>query len=57
MLEETALALRQLQDTLEEFGPLLRLMRGMNGNGPTYVQAAGLRRTMHRGKKGAPDVT
>jgi len=55
LLEESAKLLRELSDTLAEFEPLLAMMRGMNGNGgPSYVKAAGIRRSMKRGAHGTP---
>lgn len=51
LLEETALLLRALSDTLAEFEPLLAMVRATKGNGgPSYVQAAGLRRTLRRSR-------
>ncbi len=51
LLEESAELLRKLSDTLAEFEPLLAMVRSMNGNGgPSYVQAAGLRRGLKRGR-------
>jgi hypothetical protein len=50
LIEETAGLLRELRDMLAEFEPLLAMVRGMNGNGgPSYVKAAGLRRSFKRG--------
>lgn len=55
LLEESAVILRRVSDMLAEFEPLLAMVRGMNGNGgPSYVRAAGLRRSL---KKGSPDGT
>jgi hypothetical protein len=55
LLEESAELLRKLSDTLAEFEPLLAMVRSMKGNGggPSYVQAAGLRRGLKRGRPDA----
>ena len=54
LLEESAVILREISDTLAEFAPLLSLVRGMNGSGgPSYVQAAGLRRTLRKARADA----
>lgn len=50
LLEESAELARKLSDTLAEFEPLLAMVRGLNGNAPSYVQAAGLRRGLKRGR-------
>jgi RecG-like helicase len=50
LLEEATGLVRELRDTLAEFEPLLRLVRGTNGSGPSYVQAAGMRRAIKRGR-------
>lgn len=52
LLEETTVMLRELRDTLAEFEPLLSMVRGVNG-GPSYVQAAGLRRSLRKGRTDA----
>lgn len=49
LLEETAELVRTLSDTLAEFEPLLAMVRGVNGS-PSYVKAAGLRRTLKKGQ-------
>ena len=54
LLEETAEILRGISDTLAEFEPLLAMVRGMNGNGSSYVKAAGMRRALKRGSPDAP---
>jgi hypothetical protein len=53
LLEEADVILRRVSDMLAEFEPLLAMVRGMNGNGPSYVQAAGLRRGLKRGRADA----
>lgn len=54
LLEESTEILRTVSDMLAEFTPLLSMVRGMNGNGgPSYVKAAGLRRSL---KKGSADA-
>jgi hypothetical protein len=53
LLEETTVLVRELRDTLAEFEPLLTMVRGMNGGGPSYVQAAGLRRTLRKARPNA----
>lgn len=53
LLEEADAILRRVSDMLAEFEPLLAMVRGMNGNGgPSYVKAAGIRRSMKRGTHG-----
>lgn len=54
LLEETAELVRALSDTLAEFEPLLAVVRTMNGS-PSYVKAAGLRRSLRKGP--AADAT
>lgn len=49
LLEESTEILRGLRDMLAEFEPLLTMVRSMNGTG-SYVQAAGLRRAMKKGR-------
>lgn len=54
LLEESAELLRKLSDTLAEFEPFLAMVRAMSGNGgPSYVQAAGLRRGLKKGRTDA----
>lgn len=51
LLEETAETLRYVRGLLAELEPLLGMARAAAGNGgPSYVQAAGLRRTLRRAK-------
>lgn len=51
LLEETTEALRHVRDLVTELEPLLAVVRTMNLNGgPTYVQAAGLRRAARRAR-------
>lgn len=56
LLEESAETLRFVRGLLAELEPLLVIARGMSGTGPapSYVQAAGLRRVL---KKGRHDAT
>jgi hypothetical protein len=54
LLEETAELVRDLRDTLAEFEPLLAMVRAAKGNGgPSYVQAAGLRRSLRKARTDA----
>ena len=51
LLKESTELVRKLSDVLAEFEPLLAMVRNMNGNGgPSYVQAAGLRRGLKKGR-------
>lgn len=51
LLEETTEAMRHVRDLVTELEPLLAVVRAMNLNGgPTYVQAAGLRRGLRRAR-------
>lgn len=50
LLEESTEILRTVSDMLAEFSPLLAMVRGMNGSGgPSYVKAAGMRRSLRKG--------
>lgn len=58
LLEESAVILRRVSGMLAEFEPLLAMVRAMNGNGgPSYVQAAGLRRGLKKGRTDARQAT
>lgn len=51
LLEEATEILRTVSDTLAEFEPLLAMVRGTRGNGqggPSYIQAAGMRRQLRK---------
>jgi hypothetical protein len=56
LLEESTEILRTVRDTLAEFEPLLAMVRAArpNGGAPSYIQAAGLRRQMRKGRADAP---
>jgi hypothetical protein len=56
LLEEAAEALRFVRELLAELEPLLAIARSMSSpaGGPSYVQAAGLRRAL---RKGRPDAS
>jgi hypothetical protein len=58
LLEEIAEGLRVIGGVLAELEPLLAIARSMtaNGSGPSYVQAAGLRRALKRGRTDAPSA-
>jgi len=51
LLEETAEALRYLRELVTELEPLIAVARTLRLNGgPSYVQAAGLRRAIRKGR-------
>jgi hypothetical protein len=50
LIEKIAADIAHLSAILAEWEPLLAAMRGGNGNGISYVRAAGLRRAMRPGR-------